>query len=186
MTSGLNMLDTVFLIVIFLSILVGVLRGFIRELFSMVFLIIAVILSFLFYRDAGNLFIKYIINDMDISNFAGFLSIFVVVLIAGFLVTYFIRKIFIHGPLKSMDRILGGVFGLVRGILISGIIVFALVAFSINDNLLLKSKISPYVKSSIEIFLKLLPGNVREKFNLFYKRTKNHGRQKNRRTSRTV
>ncbi len=185
MSGGLNMLDTVFLIVILLSILFGVLRGFIRELFSMVFLIIAVVLSFLFYRDAGNLFMKYI-DDRDISNFAGFLSIFVVVLIIGSLVTYFIKKILIHGPLKSVDRILGGVFGLLRGILISGIIVFALIAFSVNDNLLLKSKLSPYVKSSIEIFLKLLPDNVREKFNLFNKRTNNHDRQKNTRTSRTV
>jgi membrane protein required for colicin V production len=185
MSSGLNMLDIVFFIVVSLSILFGVLRGFIRELFSVVFLIIAVVLSFLFYRDAGHLFMKCI-DNRDISNFAGFLSIFVIVLIIGSLVTYCMKKILIHGPLKSVDRILGGVFGLVRGILISGIIVFALIAFSIDNNLLLKSKIAPYLKSSIEIFLKLLPDNVRDKFNLFYKGTNNHDRQKNTRTSRTV
>ena len=185
MTSSLNILDIAFLIVVFLSILFGVLRGFIRELFSLIFFIVAVVLSFIFYRDAGNVLMKYI-DDRDISNFVGFISIFAVVLIVGSLVTYFIKKICVVGPLKSMDRILGGIFGLLRGILISGIIVFALIAFSINDNLLIKSKLSPYVKSSIEVFLELLPDNVREKFNFFKERVNNHDRQKNTRTSRAI
>lgn len=183
--SDMNILDIVLLLLIFLSILFGVIKGFIREIFSLVFLIIAVVLSFLFYHDAGNLFVK-LTKDRDISNFAGFISIFVIVLIIGSVVTFFIRKILTIGPLKSVDRILGGVFGLLRGILISAIIVFGLVVFHVDDNLLLKSKLSPYVMKTIEVFLILLPDNIRKKCDFLNNNSNYNERKKNSRTSRTV
>jgi uncharacterized membrane protein required for colicin V production len=89
-----------------------------------------------------------------------------------------------------VDRILGGVFGLLRGMLISGIIVFGLIAFPVNDDLLLKSKLSPYVISTVEVFLKLLPAHARKKLNFLNNRTDrnkgNHDRQKNNTTGRTI
>lgn len=189
MIMDLNTLDIVFLAVTLISIFLGVLKGFIRELFSLVFLVIAVVLGFLFYYQAGTFFLKYL-GNRDISNFAGFVSIFVLVLIVGAVVTYFIKKILTVGPLKSVDRILGGVFGLLRGMLISGIIVFGLIAFPVNDDLLLKSKLSPYVISTVEVFLKLLPDQVRKKLDFLNNRTNrnkgNHDRQKNSTTGRTV
>ena len=117
----------------FLSILFGVIKGFIRELFSLAFFILAVILSFLYYHDTGTFFIKYL-KDRDLSNFAGFVLIFVLVLSIGSVVTYVIKKLFVLGPLRSVDRILGGVFGLLRGILLSMIIVFGLITFSVKPN----------------------------------------------------
>ena len=118
---NLNILDVVFLLIIFLSILFGVIKGFIRELFSLAFFIIAVVLSFLFYHDIGSVLKKYL-KDRDVSNFVGFIIIFVFILIIGSFVTYFLKKMFVLGPLKSVDRILGGVFGLARGVLISAIV----------------------------------------------------------------
>jgi membrane protein required for colicin V production len=168
MTLGLNILDIVLLIILFLSIMFGIIKGFIRELLSLAFFIIAVVLSFLFYHEVGALYIKSI-KSRDISNFAGFITIFVVVLIVGAIVTYITRKVFTIGPLKSIDMIMGGVFGLIRGILISAIIVFALVSFSVNDNLILKSRMAPYVMQTIDVFYRLLPIEFQKKAN-FIKR----------------
>ncbi|MCP5108344.1 MAG: CvpA family protein [bacterium] len=189
MIEKLNILDIVFMVVILFSILLGVIKGFIRELFSLAFLIIAVVLAFLFYSEAGTFLMKYLENR-EVSNFAGFVSIFAVVLIVGAVVTYFIKKILTVGPLKAVDRILGGVFGLLRGILLAGIIVFGLIVFPVDDSLILKSKLSPYVMSTIGVFLKLLPGNVRKKFEFLDQRTNikkdNHDGKKNSRIGRTV
>jgi membrane protein required for colicin V production len=162
MTLGLNFLDIVLLIILFLSVMFGIIKGFIRELLSLAFFIIAVVLSFLFYHEVGGLYMKSI-KSRDISNFAGFISIFVVVLIIGAIVTYVTKKVFTIGPLKSIDMIMGGVFGLVRGILISAIIVFALISFSVNDNLILKSRLSPYVMKTIDVFYRLLPVKFQKK-----------------------
>ena len=186
--THLNILDLVFLIIISLSVLVGIIKGFIRELFSLFFLVAAGILAFLFYSDAGAFYIKYLGNK-ELAHFAGFITVFVIVLIVGAVVTYFIKKILTVGPLKTVDRILGAVFGLLRGILIAGIIVFALIIFPINENLITQSTLSPYVAGTVEIFLALLPGHVKEKLNFFNEKTrqnKNHDRQKDSRISKTV
>ena len=189
MTASLNLLDVVFLMVIFFSVLLGVIKGFVRELFSLVFLVIAVAFAFLFYYEAGTFFMKYLENR-ELSNFAGFISIFVMILIVGAVVTYFLKKILTVGPLKSVDRILGGVFGLLRGVLISGIIAFGLILFPVKENLVTGSKLSPYVIHSIDIFLKLLPENIRKKLDFINGSTPkgkdSHDRQKNSRVSGTV
>lgn len=178
MNTGLNLLDVIFLILIFLSILLGTFKGFIRELFSLAFFIIAVVLSFLFYDEIGSIFNNHFENR-DVSNFMGFILIFVVVLIVGTLVTYFIKKTILIEPLKSIDRILGGVFGLFRGILISAVLVFGLVLFPVKEDVVKRSKLSPYVLKAIEVFYNFLPEKIKKKLKL----VNYNGRQKNNRTS---
>lgn len=142
---GLNILDIIFIVIILLSMFLGILKGFIKELFSLVFLIIAAVLSFLYYSEIGGFLLKYIKNK-NISKFVGFVLIFVIVLIVGSLVTFFLKKIFVLGPLKSIDKILGGVFGLIRGILISCVIVFGLIASKVDGKLCIDSKLFPFFK----------------------------------------
>ena len=160
MMGILNLLDILLIIVLFLSIFFGILKGFIRELFSLAFFIIGVV--FLFYYEVGELFMPYLKNR-EVSNFAGFITIFVVVSIIGSLVTFLIKKLFSFEPMKSIDRILGGVFGLLRGILIASIIVFALIVFPVNDNLVTKSRLSPYILTTIEVCIHFLPAKYQEK-----------------------
>jgi membrane protein required for colicin V production len=175
--DGLSVLDIIFLVIIGISMLLGMIKGFIRELFSLVFLIIAGVLAFLFYQDVGNWLMK-ILKNKDAANFAGFVVIFTGVLIVGAFITYAIKKIFTFGPLRAVDRILGGVFGLVRGILISGVIVLMLLAFPVKDDLLVKSKIAPYLESTIKVVMKLFPQNVTEKMKFIDRIDRNVGSKK--------
>lgn len=168
MTDSMNILDIIMITILALSILFGILKGFIRELFSLAFFIIAVVLAFLFYQEVGDIYISNLKNR-DISNFAGFITIFVLVLILGAVITYLVKKVFNIGPLKAIDMILGGVFGLVRGILIASIIVFALIVFPISESLVKKSCMSPYVMKSIDIFIDFLPAKYKEKIEIIKK-----------------
>ncbi|MCP4149322.1 MAG: CvpA family protein [bacterium] len=161
-----NTLDFIFLGVIFLSILFGVIKGFIRELLSLAFLIIAGVMAFLFYYEVGTLLLKYI-DNRNVANFAGFISIFTGVIIIGSLVTFFVKKILTIGPLNAVDRILGGVFGLVRGILIAGVVVFGLIVFPVNDNLVRESKLSPFIVQTIDVFIKLIPNKLKKQYDFF-------------------
>lgn len=153
---GLNILDIIFIVIILLSMFLGILKGFIKELLSLVFLVVATILSFLYYSEIGGFLLKYIKNK-NISKFVGFVLIFVIVLIVGSLVTFFLKKIFVLGPLKSIDKILGGVFGLIRGILISCVIVFGLIASNIEGGLCNDSKLFPFFKETIDFTFNLVP-----------------------------
>lgn len=181
MSHGLNTLDVVFMVIILLSVLLGVVKGLIRELFSLAFFVIAVVLSFLFYTEMGALLSKSIKNE-NLANFVGFLIIFAVVLITGSVVTYIIKKVFIIGPLKTVDRVFGGGFGLLRGVLISAVILFGLVVFPVNDQWVTKSRLSPYIIGTISIFIGLLPDEVKAKL----KYIRIDDRQEDNRTGRTV
>ncbi|MCX6581908.1 MAG: CvpA family protein [Candidatus Aminicenantes bacterium] len=178
-TEGLNVLDIVFLIIVGISILLGIIKGFIRELFSLVFLIIGGVLAFLFYNDVGGVLVK-LLKNRNISNFAGFIVIFAGVLIAGAIITYAIKKVFTFGPLKAVDRILGGVFGLVRGILISAVIVLMFLAFPVHDDLPVKSKIAPYLVDTIRVVMKWLPESVAQKMKFIDRIDINKGRKHDR------
>lgn len=156
MIAGLNLLDFILLAILCISILFGIFKGFIRELLSLAFFIIAVVLSFLFYQEIGSFFMKGLKNR-EMANFVAFISIFVVVLIIGAIVTFFSKKAFTFGPLKAIDKILGGVFGLVRGILVGAIIIYALVKFPVNNHLLHQSRLAPYGIKTIELISQLLP-----------------------------
>lgn len=170
------MLDIVFLIIVGISILMGIIKGFIRELFSLIFLIIGVVLAYLFYDDVSAILMKYV-NNQNIANFLGFTGIFTLVLIVGAVLTYLIRKIFTVGPLKAVDRILGGIFGLLRGILISIIIILVLQAFPTQNDLLNKSKFSPYMISPAQTILTWLPKNVSDKLKFIDKTANTKGCQ---------
>lgn len=162
--SSLNILDIIILVIAALSIIFGIIKGFIREVLSLAFFAIAVVLSLLFYSQAGNIVMEFVENR-NIANFVGFISIFTIVLIAGSIITYVVKKMLTVGPLQSVDRIMGGVFGLLRGVAISGIIVFGLIAFPVNDKLLKSSRLAPYVVDSITVLMKMLPKEWREKYN---------------------
>lgn len=157
-----NGLDIVILFILGISVLFGVIKGLIRELLSIAFFVVAVVLAFLFYQDVGQLFMKSIKNN-EVSNFAGFLTIFFVVIIIGSIITYTVKKVFIVGPLKPIDRVLGGVFGLIRGILIAGVIVFGLTAFPVKTEWRTSSKLSPHVVKTIDVFYGLFPEKYKEK-----------------------
>ena len=170
MKESLNILDLILLLVALLSVVLGIVKGVIRELFSLAFFIMAVILSFLFYGDLGNILLRRIDSE-EVAHFVAFAAIFTLVLVAGALVTFFVKKLFSIGPLKSVDRILGGFFGLLRGVLLAGILVFGLIAFQIHDKLTRESVLSPYVIKSVHVFINLLPGDIREKVGIFFNNT---------------
>lgn len=183
--EGLNVLDIVFLSIVGISVLLGIIKGFIRELFSLFFLIIGGVLAFLFYNDVGSLLMK-LLKNRAAANFAGFIVIFAGVLIVGAIITYAIKKIFSFGPLKAVDRILGGVFGLVRGILITAIFVLMFLAFPIHDDLLSKSKLAPYLVDTIRVVMKWFPESVSQKMKFIDRVDINKGRKHDRRENNRI
>lgn len=161
MSGGINILDIVLIAIVGISTLFGIWKGFIGELFSLVFLIIGLILSFLYYPEAAVIFSKYM--SKQAANAVGFAAIFVFVLLVGVLVTYFTRKIFLHGPIKTIDRILGAVFGVVRGVLIAAIIVIVMAASQANNKLVIQSRLSPHLLEGMKTVFKLTPEKFKEK-----------------------
>ncbi len=160
-----NLLDFIFIGVTFISIFIGILRGFVKELLSIIFLILSVVLSILYYKYAGNIF-KEFIRSSEVANFLGFISIFIIILSAGILITFFLKKLIVIGPIKSVDRLLGAFFGFIRAALICAIILFGILAFPGDRKAIVSdSQFSPQVFKVIQVIMGFIPENFKKNMN---------------------
>lgn len=110
--------DIAILSVVIVSALVGLLRGFIKEVFSLVNWVAAMILVYLFRDPVGTLLPLGESVSPLIRSIAGGVLIFAGTLIIGGLLSTLLHKLVKATGLSGTDRTLGVVFGLLRGCII--------------------------------------------------------------------
>jgi membrane protein required for colicin V production len=125
-------LDIVIIVLIFISVLVGLLRGFTKELMSIAAWVISIYLAFNFYHLITPYLAAYI-NQDNLSNIAGGAIIFVGSLFTLSMVGYLISKAVAATGIKGTDRVLGAVLGLVRGVLIISLFVVVTSIFNVKS-----------------------------------------------------
>jgi len=157
-----NILDLLFILILFFSFFFGLFRGLVRELFSLIFLIAALVVAFFYYQEAG-LLLNGWIGSRDLANFAGFLLVLVLVAAAGSLITHLVGRYLLVGPLKAMDRLLGAAFGLLRGVLLAGLVIYSFLVFPLNQELLNDSQLAPHLVRVLVVGMQVLPPSLRNK-----------------------
>ena len=109
--------------VFLVSVLVGIMRGFIKEALSVTSWIVAIWLGSTFCHEAGDFIAQYFnIPNLTFRVWAGFTLVFVSTLFIFAFITYVITKLLVRGPIKGTDRVLGIASGAAR----AGLIVAAL------------------------------------------------------------
>jgi membrane protein required for colicin V production len=123
-----NWVDTVMLGIVALSVLAGFLRGFARELLGLAAWIVAALLASRFYASALPLARNWI-EDGLIADLVCFVAVFVMVLFGLSLLANLLSRLVRLSLLGGIDRLLGAIFGLVRGaaLLVLAYIVMAFV-----------------------------------------------------------
>jgi membrane protein required for colicin V production len=106
-----------------LSFLLGVLRGFVREVISIVGWVAGAYLAVRFSSELGAQIPLDIEWPIVKTLLAGVLIVVTCVFVAA-LVGWIARRLLVAAKLSIADRTLGGVFGLARGALIIAILVF--------------------------------------------------------------
>jgi membrane protein required for colicin V production len=117
--------DYAILATIAISLLVGALRGFIKEVFSLVTWAAAFVVAYRFAGDVATLMESHVALP-SARTAMGFIGLFLLVLVVGGLLNYLIGRLVETTGLTGTDRLLGGVFGAVRGLAI--VVAFLLVA----------------------------------------------------------
>ncbi|MBP7866940.1 MAG: CvpA family protein [Acidobacteria bacterium] len=162
-----NWLDIVFLVILGLSFLLAALKGFVKELVTLVSLCLAVILAGRLYPALHPLTSRVASHPLD--SVLGFLLVFFGVLGLGALLIFLIHRLLSEAELHPVDRVLGALFGLVRGWLVCAVIILALTAFPWKSTAVENSALAPYLMMAGQGVVWALPRDLRDGYDQRYR-----------------
>lgn len=107
--------------VIALSVITGLIRGFVKELVALCVWVMAIWVAFHYSQNIDPLLEKYI-QDKTIRTIAAFILVLIATLIVGAIVNAILGYVLKKTGLSGTDRLLGMGFGFVRGVFIVALI----------------------------------------------------------------
>jgi membrane protein required for colicin V production len=163
MLSQMSFLDFSFAIIVLVSTIFALRKGLVREITSLVALIGGFILAVLYYQVPAARIAAYTSTE-SVANLLGFLIVFIGCILIGIVAAFIINRFLKAASIKWIDRILGGIFGFLRGWAISSILALALIAFPLRENMMAESHLAPFLMAGARMAVLLVPQNLRDKF----------------------
>ncbi len=157
-----NWVDDAIIGIILLSVLISVVRGFVREALSLITWVIAIWAGIHYSAEAGKWLAPYI-SSTTIRMAAAFFLLFFLTLLAGSLISFVLVK-FIHKTgLSGTDRSLGILFGIARGFVVVsvGLLMLSMMfppgSNPEEANVLKQSQLAPHFKPVMDWLRGFLP-----------------------------
>jgi len=152
-----NYFDYILIGIVGLSMILSLWRGFVREIISLIGLVAAFLIASRTSGNAGDFLGSWIPNSTT-ADIAGFVLIFVVVMILIGLIGALIRKLVDMADLTATDRTLGMFFGVARGLLLIGLAFLIYTSYSKPDQAWAKdSLLTPYAIQMGELLGEVIP-----------------------------
>lgn len=144
--SSLNWADYIIIGIISFSILISIIRGFVREAMSLATWIIAIWVGITFSSLVAAPLKAYITTDVLRSSIAFFI-LFAITLIIGTMISFLVTQVIRKTGLSGTDRILGIVFGMARGgLVVAMVILVATLTSAPQDTWWQHSALIPHFK----------------------------------------
>jgi membrane protein required for colicin V production len=123
--SSLHWVDYAIILIIGLSILTGLFRGFVKEIIALSVWILAIWLAFHYSTDISSWFQSYV-QDKTARTIMAFVAIVVVTVLTGGLLNTIFGFILHRSGLSGTDRLLGMGFGFMRGVFIVSLLMLVM------------------------------------------------------------
>jgi membrane protein required for colicin V production len=118
----LTWIDNGIIALVVVSMIISLIRGFVKEALSLVVWLLAFIIGARFSAPLSQLFVGHIANP-SVRLAVSFLILFVVTLILGGLVNFLISELVVKTGLSGTNRLLGFIFGFLRGIVVVALLI---------------------------------------------------------------
>lgn len=153
----LNALDWVLLAVVVLSMLLGIVRGFVREVISLAGWVVGIWLALRYAASVGS-FAPFAADWPMLRTAVAAILIVVGCVFAAALTGWVVRELLAAAKLSAADRTLGGLFGLARGALIIALAVFVVRDTALNrEPLWRESLMLPQIEAALGLALRRFP-----------------------------
>jgi len=150
-------IDIIIIIALVVSTVVGFVRGFIKEAISIATLVIAVWAALYFGPTVGGVSESWL-DSAELRVWFGRMLVFGVVLAIGGLLGWGISKLVRLSILSGIDRLLGSLFGVLRGVMLVALFVIGgqFAGFD-NDDWWLESTMLPYFEVAADWIKEMAP-----------------------------
>ena len=140
-----NSLDIIFLVLIGVSVIYSFIRGLVREVFSFLAIILGFFGASHAYLPVANWLRKWMGNE-TVAQILGFAILFILIALCLGLLGRFLSRLIQKMDLGWADRLAGGIFGLLKALLLVAIILLVLTAFlPSRSKVVSESRVSPVV-----------------------------------------
>jgi membrane protein required for colicin V production len=168
-----NWLDIVIVAIVAVSFIGGIAKGFVRAAIGLGATLVALFCGIWFYGIAAHYFEPYV-SSRGVAGFLGFLTIFLGIIATGALIAALLAKLFDIAGLSWLDRLLGGAFGAVRGIVVCIGLILLVLAFDSKPptDSVANSRFAPYIAGASELLAEVTPYEIKVAFAKSYDRVK--------------
>lgn len=157
-----NVLDVALLVILGISVAAGLWKGLIREIMALAGVLAGVLVAFAFSPRLAPELERWIHNQ-SAAYAASLVLLFVLTLIVAGLLGYLLTKVVELAQLGFANRLLGGAFGVLRGVIIGIFLVLGLTLFvEPSSPILARSAVVPYLAWGARILSTFLPQDTRE------------------------
>lgn len=155
-----NIADYAIIAVIMISVVVSLVRGFFKELVSLIIWVLGFWVAIKFFRTFAVVLEPYLTNSI-FRQFVSFSGIFVLVLILGSIFNYLLSFVIAKSGLSGTDRLLGMVFGTARGFLLTAVVLLFLSATAfVQDQWWQRSVLIPHFQTSVDWLRGFIPQKI--------------------------
>lgn len=159
---SLSILDWIIVLIILFSVVQAISSGFAREFFAFAGVIAGFLIAAWEYPVVEHFYARFV-NTPWPAQIAAFFTVFAVVVILAGIIGGLSSRVVRGVGLRWFDRLLGAAFGLLRGLVVSVIVVMALAALAPQWGLP-QSRIAPSMEAAGRSLVWVAPPEFRQRF----------------------
>ena len=160
--EGMTLVDWIIVVVLAAAVLAGIARGFFRSAFSLAGLVLGLALAAWNYWRLAAL-LKLVIHSVEVADAIAFVVIALLVMAVAAILGSLLAKVFEKVGLGCLDRLAGGIFGFVEGVLFVMVCILVTVAFFPQTVWLTEARLPRYFFGALHVSIRVTPTRLSDR-----------------------